>query len=606
MYNPNKDMHTSYIRWMVVTALSLIISQLPFSEAQAGQTTTGTLTVDGTQRNYIAYVPTSLGENRPLLISCHGMNQDANYQKGMLVIESVADTAKFLTVFPNGIDKGWDISGDRDIHYVTALIDRMVTLYKIDRNRVYLSGFSMGGMFTYHAMNRIADKIAAFAPISGYPLWGSSYSSSRPVPIIHTHGTSDDVVTFSGVQSVLNGWIQRNGCPTTPVVTQRYRNAAHITRREWGPGLDGVEVVLMEMAGKGHWISNDNGVKTGEEIWRFCSRFSLEKTSPSIAITSPKPGTTYACMAAKGEEKFPDIAITANADDPNGTVEKVDFYDGTTLLATCTAKPYTATLSGAKAGKHTLMAVATDNDGETSTAKVELTLTAPQNVSMVTTALGFKEAGCVPTGWTTFDSNERRTGYSNGFTQGCRILEFTGEPRGADTGLYIRNISGGEHQGWAKFGLHDAGYIMTLSPGHYTLKYRICNWNCPLSAPVELRIEHSDDGESVAHQTYTPTVNIGNTASNSFATPDLQSMEFDITETGDYAAAVYTDAGAWSDCIITVIYITANSYVPTAIADVEQPRSGALQLYDISGRRIDGTPQRSGIYIRDGRKIVVK
>ena len=84
------------------------------------------ISVNGTNRNYIVYAPKNLGENRPLLISCHGMNQDANYQKGMLVIESVADTAKFVTVFPNGIDKGWDISGDRDINFVLALIDKMV------------------------------------------------------------------------------------------------------------------------------------------------------------------------------------------------------------------------------------------------------------------------------------------------------------------------------------------------------------------------------------------------------------------------------------------------------------------------------------------------
>ena len=37
------------------------------------------ITVGGTSRNYIVYVPKNLGENRPLLISCHGMNQDANY-----------------------------------------------------------------------------------------------------------------------------------------------------------------------------------------------------------------------------------------------------------------------------------------------------------------------------------------------------------------------------------------------------------------------------------------------------------------------------------------------------------------------------------------------
>ena len=239
------------------------------------------LKVGGTEREYKIYVPNDLGAKRPLLISCHGMNQDAAYQMNMLDIKSVADTAKFVTVFPEGISKSWDISGNRDINFVLAIIDEMVDKYDIDRGRVYLSGFSMGGMFTYHAMNKIADRIAAFAPISGYPMGGATANPDvRPIPIIHTHGTSDDVVTFSNVQKNLNVWIKHNGCPETAEVTKRYRNAAHITRHVWGPGNDDVEVVLMEMAGKGHWISNDNGVKTGDEIWRFCSRYSIETAGP--------------------------------------------------------------------------------------------------------------------------------------------------------------------------------------------------------------------------------------------------------------------------------------------------------------------------------------
>ena len=239
------------------------------------------LKVGGTQREYKIYVPKNLGAKRPLLISCHGMNQDAAYQMNMLDIKSVADTAKFVTVFPEGIDKSWDISGNRDINFMLALIDAMVEKYDIDPGRVYLSGFSMGGMFTYHAMNKIADRIAAFAPISGYTMSGvTAKASVRPIPIIHTHGTADDVVTFSNVQKNLDVWIKHNGCPTTAEVTKKYRGASHITRHVWGPGNDGVEVVLMEMANKGHWISNDNGVKTGDEIWRFCSRYSIDVSTP--------------------------------------------------------------------------------------------------------------------------------------------------------------------------------------------------------------------------------------------------------------------------------------------------------------------------------------
>ena len=559
------------------------------------------ITVNGTQRNYIVCAPKNLGENRPLLISCHGMNQDANYQKGMLVIESVADTAKFLTVFPNGIDKSWDISGNRDINFITALIDKMVTQYKIDRNRVYLSGFSMGGMFTYHAMNKIPDKIAAFAPISGYPINGATANKNvRPIPIIHTHGTSDDVVNFGGVQGSLNVWINHNGCPTSAKVTQRYRNASHITRRVWGPGNDGVEVVLMEMAGKGHWISNDNGVKTGDEIWRFCSRYSLNKTSPSVSITSPKTGISHTCFAPKGEAVFPDITITANADDPNGTIEKVEFFDGNTLLATCTEKPYTAVLTGAQAGKHTLKAVATDNEGETGTATVELNFTAPPQAANFSS--GFNDAGSVPAGWTTYDSSEKRTGYSNGFSQGCRVLEFTGSSRGLDYGLYFRNINGKARQGWAKYGLADTGCTLTLWPGHYTLRYKICNWNNSFFTPVELCIEKRTGGESVASYTYTPKVNIGNNASNNFGLIRQESFEFDITEQGDYVIVLYAADKEWSDCILGQLFLSSNGYTTTGIDRIPSPDLSPLTshhspftIHDLQGRQV--TSPQSGLYL---------
>ena len=100
------------------------------------------ITVDGLNRSYNVYAPNNLGENRPLLIFCHGYNQDANWMQNnefkneTVSMESVCDTAKFVVVFPNGIDRAWDTGGNRDINFIKAIIEKMVTRYKIDRNRV--------------------------------------------------------------------------------------------------------------------------------------------------------------------------------------------------------------------------------------------------------------------------------------------------------------------------------------------------------------------------------------------------------------------------------------------------------------------------------------
>ena len=565
------------------------------------------VTVNGTNRSYNVYAPKDLGENRPLLIFCHGYNQDANWMQNSefknenVSMEAVCDTAKFVVVFPNGIDRAWDTSGDRDINFVKAIIEKMVTQYKIDRNRVYLGGFSMGGMFTYHAMNKIPDLIAAFAPVSGYPMGGATANANvRPIPILHIHGTDDGTCSFSGAKPALNVWVKHNGCPATAKVTSNYNNF-NAKLHVWGPGNDGVEVRLLELAGKGHWISKETKVYTDSEIWNFCKKYSLNKTFPSVRITSPKTAGKYISFGANGETSFPDLTITATADDSNGTVEKVEFYDGTTLLATCENAPYQAVLTGAKAGKHTLKAVATDNDGETSTSSIEITL---QNTKETTISSEFTEGGVLPAGWTTFDSNDRRTGYSNGYSSGCRVLQFTGSPRGLNYGLYFRNIGGKEHQGWAKYGLADGGTTLSLAPGHYTLKYKICNWNMSNFGAVELNIEKREDNASIASQTYTPNVNIGNVASNSFSSIDQQTFEFDITEQGDYVIAIYSAASEWSDCIIGQLILSADDKASTGIKEVNSVNANSQAVYDLQGRMVSASSK--GLYIKNGKKMLKK
>ena len=151
---------------MKKTILSLILLTVGILSMKADN-----ITVGGLNRSYNVYAPRNLGENRPLLIFCHGYNQDANWMQNSefkndnVSMEAVCDTAKFVVVFPNGIDKAWDTGGDRDINFIKAIIEKMVTQYKIDRNRIYLGGFSMGGMLTYNAINKMADQMAEMEKI---------------------------------------------------------------------------------------------------------------------------------------------------------------------------------------------------------------------------------------------------------------------------------------------------------------------------------------------------------------------------------------------------------------------------------------------------------
>ena len=545
--------------------------------------------VDNLERNYIEYVPANLGDKRPLLISCHGMNQDAAYQKGMLQIESIADTAKFVTVFPNGIDKGWDISGDRDINFVKALIDEMVKKYNIDINRVYLSGFSMGGMFTYHAMNRIPDKIAAFAPISGYPMGGTTANASvRPLPIIHTHGTGDDVVNFGGVAGALNVWIQHNGCPTNAVTTRRYRGANHITRHVWGPGNNNVEVVLMELADKGHWIANDI-IKTGEEIWNFCKRFSLELKDPSVRISSPKNGLTF--LTFGGVSEVPDLTLNATATDPDGEVVSLSFYDGQTLLATFEEAPYTYTLTGLTAGDHTIRAVATDDEGRTGSAQILVSVLEP--TTLYSFHKVFTMAGSVPEGWTTYDGSEKRVGFSAGYSQGSRLFHFTGEKHDFEWGLYTRNVNGNAKAGYARFGDTGTLAMMNLYPGQYQLYYRVANWNQENFSPVTVALE-TLAGKQVFAKTFTPTSNVGNAATNSFSGTTLMNDIFDVPQKGRYVLTFYTADASWADLVVGQAALRYNGEL-SAVRQIDADVPVRTIYYNMAGQQVSAP--RHGTFV---------
>ena len=250
-------------------------------------------------RKMIVYAPAEIEQNRPLVISMHGKGQTMQNQRDQTQFQSVAQANNFVLVFPQSDGENWQLWGDNDINFILAIIDEMNTRYGIDRNRVYLSGFSMGGMMTYYAATKIADKIAAYAPVGGFLMGGPDTNSSRPIPIIHIHGADDNFVPHSRVQECMDAWIARNGCPTTPVVTNPYPAnvpTAKSVKKYWGPGKEKVEVVFISVAGVGHWYSDNNwsadGIFSSQEIWNFCNKYSLKdgvSEFESASVTDSNP-----------------------------------------------------------------------------------------------------------------------------------------------------------------------------------------------------------------------------------------------------------------------------------------------------------------------------
>ncbi|MEO8255926.1 MAG: Ig-like domain-containing protein [Acidobacteriota bacterium] len=105
---------------------------------------------------------------------------------------------------------------------------------------------------------------------------------------------------------------------------------------------------------------------------------------PSVSLTAPANGTTYTAPAS--------IAFTATASDPDGSVAKVEFYNGTTLVGTDNTSTYSATWTGVPAGTYVLTAVAYDNLGATA-----------KSATATVTVSGSSTPPALPAPWSTSD-----------------------------------------------------------------------------------------------------------------------------------------------------------------------------------------------------------
>ena len=590
-----------------ITFLLIIMSVLQVS---AYKKQSININVNGQQRNMVVFTPNTLPAKSPLFIVTHGMNQDPEYQYGSDKMYEMIDTAKFVIAYLRSDGNTWDTGGTKDQNFVIKTIDEMTSRFDIDTERVYWSGFSMGSMLIHHCIANMQNKVAAFAPTSGIQFSESPWNNcKKPVNLLECIAYGDDVFGYEkyGIHAYIENYAKHDKhtkySKTTgykPISSSWYNGDLE----RWTGGPNGGEVWLYSYNNGGHWPMDLNR----HLIWNFCKRFSLNM--PTVRISQPAGEVTHLYMAPKGEAVFPDISVTATAKATNAKIVKIDFYDGKTLLDSLSASPYKTTLSAPSSGKHNLRVEVTDSKGKKSQATCLVNYaTSASSYSLSQT---FKTEGIVPQNWQVCNGSAKRAGGGLAFTDGPRILRFTNSSKAFEYGLLVQNMTTKTKAAWAKFGEKAARSYLTLHAGHYALKYKLCNWNQPKFSPVTIAIEDIN-GQEVASQTYTPTVNIGGNTGNKFTGVSLQTFELDIPETGDYVIVFYADGTKNADFVLGQVSIQAMNFLSTGIEEVDAVKADKPQLvrngcFDLSGRRLETTDKtpKPGIYIINGRKTIIR
>jgi polyhydroxybutyrate depolymerase len=282
---------------------------------------TRTLKVGSLTRSYIVHVPKSYDPKKPtpVLLAFHGALMNGQMMVAFSGLNQKADEAGFIAVYPTGTGANktflvWNAGGVTslmaknvdDVTFVRKLLDDLATVVKVDDKRVYATGMSNGAMMTYRLAAELSDRIAAIAPVAGTMVIDKC-QPKRPVSVLHFHGTKDtmvpfhrsdkkivDFIKFRSVEDTIQTWVKLDGCPEKPVITElksKEGDKTRVTRKVYGPGKDGAEVILYVIDGGGHtWPGRDmafgllglstRSISANELMWEFFKKHPM-KAAPN-------------------------------------------------------------------------------------------------------------------------------------------------------------------------------------------------------------------------------------------------------------------------------------------------------------------------------------
>lgn len=269
---------------------------------------------NGEKTTYLLHLPPGYtnGKEHALVVNFHGLGSEALKHQHYCQLDKVADKEGFITVYPQSYHESWNAGlgfksyrndDHDDIAYFNRLLDSLEARYSIDKNRIYVTGVSIGGTFTYRVACEMSKRVAAVASVSG--LMSDSTllycDAQRSVPVLHIHGNKDHIMHYTGMrqaygaEEVVKIWALKDQCenkPDTiqvPDVSKKDRTRSILIK--YSHCANGSEVWFYKIYNGGHtWPGSAKAFKLmgrkskdlngSQAIWDFFERFTLQTGVP--------------------------------------------------------------------------------------------------------------------------------------------------------------------------------------------------------------------------------------------------------------------------------------------------------------------------------------
>jgi polyhydroxybutyrate depolymerase len=192
-------------------------------------------TIEGAAREALLYVPTPAKSTpAPVVFAFHGhggtmrnaartFSYHTQWPEAIVVYMQGLNTPGLLTD-PEGKKPGWQNAvgkqDDRDLKFFDAVLASLKQDFKVDDRRIYSTGHSNGGGFTYLLWAARPDVFAAMAP--------SSAAAARllkdliPKPVLHVAGEKDPLVKFEWQKATMDELRKLNGCDVNGTAWEKW------------------------------------------------------------------------------------------------------------------------------------------------------------------------------------------------------------------------------------------------------------------------------------------------------------------------------------------------------------------------------------------------
>jgi len=180
--------------------------------------------VDGVKREALVVAPAKASKDTPLMFVFHGHGGTARHAATRYLFHKSWPEA--VTVYPQGLPTpgkltdpegkkaGWQHGPgdqkDRDLKFFDAMLTSLKKDHSIDAKRVYSTGHSNGGGFTYTLWAARGDAFAAVAPSSATV--GAAFAKLKPKPVLHLAGEKDALVRYDWQKRTMTQLRKLNGC----------------------------------------------------------------------------------------------------------------------------------------------------------------------------------------------------------------------------------------------------------------------------------------------------------------------------------------------------------------------------------------------------------